>query len=525
MTPLAAPLLYRGPCTTKSAPAIAVAGWGNPHPLLATVDQRQIGALRSRIAADINELLPRCAELDAALPEKLREHRSYIGSRTSKRFDLSVKPAPLSAPGTPFPIDPPPSMRQNEAIRADDLDAFLLRGAHIVCVGSPCLTALQAAIGRRRDGLTNVEPGEGESTTTASGQSRPSQNSFAAWMGLHDEAERAAVGVFVLTRSADVGDVALLRHRVYSHQQVLVESGSPALAWLFACWKGVVTRVKDVFVFSEPDRSFQEPSNRSRLSYEEPWPRISVVTVSYNQHEFLEQCLRSVLDQRYPNLEYIVVDAGSTDGSAELLSDYQARCQCFSHLIIEPDKGQSDGLNKGFRLATGDILTWVNSDDMLAPLSLKRAAMALSETGADMVTGTCRRTSGVENILRYKHFAALPTLKVESFALNAPLNWCDSWERGDWFFQPEVLFTREIWERAGGYLKPHLYWAMDWDLWLRFALAGARVVRIPDVVGTSREHAAQKTTVEEAYLWQIVGILREFDELLALLGSEAGRPS
>jgi glycosyltransferase involved in cell wall biosynthesis len=62
------------------------------------------------------------------------------------------------------------------------------------------------------------------------------------------------------------------------------------------------------------------------------------------------------------------VDAGSTDGSAELLRDYQARHNCFSHLIIEPDQGQSDGLNKGFRLATGEILTWVNSDDMLAPI-------------------------------------------------------------------------------------------------------------------------------------------------------------
>jgi hypothetical protein len=117
-------------------------------------------------------------------------------------------------------------------------------------------------------------------------------------------------------------------------------------------------------------------------------------------------------------------------------------------------------------------------------------------------------------------------LQPESLMLHAPLNWCGSWEKGDWFFQPEVVFTREIWERAGGYLKPHLFWAMDWDLWLRFALAGARVVRIPDVMGASREHATQKTTGEELYLWQIVGILREYDELLAalelLLACESG---
>ena len=118
-------------------------------------------------------------------------------------------------------------------------------------------------------------------------------------------------------------------------------------------------------------------------------------------------------------------------------------------------------------------------------------------------------------------------MRPKSFTLGAPLKWSEFWEKGDWFFQPEVLFTREIWERAGGYLKPHLFWAMDWDLWLRFALAGARIVRIPDVIGASRMHATQKTTGEELYLWQIVGILREYDELLAaldlLLASGSGR--
>jgi GT2 family glycosyltransferase len=522
MTLLACALRNSGPRIGNGGQTFAVRGWDNPHPILAHIDPDQVDALRSRIAVDIGELLPRCEKLDASLPQALRERRSYRSSRTQKRFDLLVEPVRSEVPAIPSRIDPAPSIRHTEVpARADDLDALLVDRARIVCVGFPSEGVLQSAVGSHDRVLTTVESGDGRSSSSLSGQARPSPKSLAAWMALNDEAERAAVSIFILTRMAAARDVELLRHRLHPHQHILVEAGSPALTWLLAIWGPDISRAGDVFVFSEPDRSFQAPSNRPRLSADEPWPRVSVVTVSYNQYEFLDQCLRSVLDQRYPNLEYIVVDAGSTDGSAELLRDYQARHNCFSHLIIEPDQGQSDGLNKGFRLATGEILTWVNSDDMLAPLSLKRAAMALRETGADIVTGTCRRISGAEGALCYKHFAALPTLELDYFRLNAPMNWCNSWEKGDWFFQPEVIFTREIWERAGGYLKPHLFWAMDWDLWLRFALAGARIVRIPDAIGASREHEAQKTTTEELYLWQIVGILREFDELLAKLSSVA----
>jgi glycosyltransferase involved in cell wall biosynthesis len=284
---------------------------------------------------------------------------------------------------------------------------------------------------------------------------------------------------------------------------------------MFALWGGVVTRWGDIFVFSEPASHFREPSGRFRLAHDSEWPRISVVTVSFNQREYLEACLLSVLDQRYPNLEYIVVDGGSSDGSAELLREYQERHNCFAYLIIEPDDGQSDALNKGFRLATGEILTWVNSDDLLAPLSLKRAAMTVHATGADLVAGTCRRIRGPDGHVLYRHHSSLPALRLVPFDLDKILDWCDSWEKADWFFQPEVFFTRDIWQRAGAYLKPYLYWAMDWDFWLRCALAGANIVRIPDVLGASREHAAQKTTSDEIYLWQIVGILREYDEMLA----------
>lgn len=394
----------------------------------------------------------------------------------------------------------------------------LLRTAkRVLCVGEVTEPSLREALLGVSKKVNTVTPGEGTTTVTPSGRTRPAADSFSAWLAVQEEADRANVTAVVLTRQAGRDDVELLRHRIYPHQRILVEAGSPALTWILAGWSGVFARWGGTFVFSEPGDHFCEPSDRRRLAPQRDWPRISVVTTSYNQRDYLEQCLLSVLDQRYPHLEYIVVDAGSTDGSVELLRWYQERYNCFAKLILEPDNGQSDGLNKGFGFATGEILTWVNSDDMLAPLSLKRAAMALCATGADLVTGTCRRIRGRKAQLRYKHHCALPALHAQRFYLEGPLNWCDAWEKADYFYQPEVFFTRSIWERAGGYLKSHLYWAMDWDLWLRCALAGAKIVRIPDILASSREHAAQKTTSGRMYLWQIVGILREFDHLLATL--------
>jgi glycosyltransferase involved in cell wall biosynthesis len=281
-------------------------------------------------------------------------------------------------------------------------------------------------------------------------------------------------------------------------------------------WDGGIHSVHDVLVWGEPGMRFREPS-RLALPAAGGWPKISVITVSYNQVDYLEYCLRSILDQGYPNLEYIVVDACSTDGSDIILRQYQDR---ISHLVIEPDGGQSEGLCKGFDRATGDILTWVNSDDALAPNSLRRAALAFLDYDADMVAGTCERIGGEEGALLGRHYAALPTCRVVDYPIEGPIRWADSWELGDYFFQPEVFFKRGIWEAAGGGLKRHLHWAMDWDLWLRFAAAGARVVRIPDILGVSRVHAEQKTSAEELYLPQIVGILQEYKHVYKLIAEK-----
>ena len=114
-------------------------------------------------------------------------------------------------------------------------------------------------------------------------------------------------------------------------------------------------------------------------------PRISIVTPSYNQARFLEKTIRSVLDQEYPNLEYIVMDGGSDDGSVEILRRYSNR---LTYWRSSRDDGQADAIKRGFTLATGDILGWVNSDDLLLPGSLEHVAHQFRQhRGADFLAG------------------------------------------------------------------------------------------------------------------------------------------
>src|SRR5580704_11462983 len=111
--------------------------------------------------------------------------------------------------------------------------------------------------------------------------------------------------------------------------------------------------------------------------------KVSIVTISFNQAEFLERAITSVVEQDYSNIEYIVVDPGSTDGSREIIERYRSR---ISQVVFEPDRGPADGLNKGFALATGDILGFLNSDDVLLPGSIRSAVAFLNSNDVDVVS-------------------------------------------------------------------------------------------------------------------------------------------
>jgi glycosyltransferase involved in cell wall biosynthesis len=217
----------------------------------------------------------------------------------------------------------------------------------------------------------------------------------------------------------------------------------------------------------------------------QPWPKISLITPSFNHGQFIEQTILSVLNQKYPNLEYIVMDGGSTDKTSEILKKYHAQ---FAYCASEKDRGQCHAINKGFARATGEICSWLNSDDLLAPGALPAIALAFRTSEADMVAGICQLHQDGEFI--GQHLTSCPDGPLPLHQL-LDLEGC--WLKGQFFHQPEVFFKRALWEKAGGQLKESLYYSLDYELWLRFAQAGAQLKVIGRPVAQFRVHEEQKT--------------------------------
>lgn len=215
-----------------------------------------------------------------------------------------------------------------------------------------------------------------------------------------------------------------------------------------------------------------------------PWPKISIVTPSYNQGRFIEQTILSVANQGYPNVEHIICDGGSDDETLSILERHKG---ALSHIISEKDRGQSHAINKGMALASGAILTWLNSGDMLAPGALASIALAFAASKADMVAGICEIYK--DGALVHRHLTACAD---GALPLDDLLDLDGGWNAGQFFFQPEVFFTRDIWERAGGQVDEHLHYSMDYDLWLRFAASGAQLHVIGRPVAMYRQHVGQK---------------------------------
>jgi glycosyltransferase involved in cell wall biosynthesis len=216
-----------------------------------------------------------------------------------------------------------------------------------------------------------------------------------------------------------------------------------------------------------------------------PWPRISVVTPSFNQGKYIEETILSVRNQGYPNVEHLIMDGGSTDQTMRIIARYR---DGLARVVSEKDGGQSDAINKGFGLATGQILTWLNSDDQLAPGALAAAALAFQRTGADLVAGECHIHQNGRVIQRH-----LTSCDDGPLPLKHLLEVEARWLEGQFFYQPEVMFTREIWEKAGGHVRTDLYHSMDYDLWCRMAHAGAKLHVIGRPMALFRAHAEQKT--------------------------------
>lgn len=215
------------------------------------------------------------------------------------------------------------------------------------------------------------------------------------------------------------------------------------------------------------------------------WPKITVITPSFNQAAYVEETMLSVLNQHYPSLEYIVVDGASTDGTIEILERYRPR---IDRLIIERDEGQTDALNKGLHAATGDLLLWINSDDMLGPGALFMIALTWIEEKADVIAGFC-----CEHTDRRFGLINLPAVSHATFNIECLGDIFHYWLKGHYFYQPEVAFSRRIFEKAGGSLDKSLYFTMDYEFWLRCAAAGATLSVVHWPIGLFRKHDQQKT--------------------------------
>jgi glycosyltransferase involved in cell wall biosynthesis len=208
------------------------------------------------------------------------------------------------------------------------------------------------------------------------------------------------------------------------------------------------------------------------------YPLISIVTPSFNQAEYLGECLESVVGQDYPRLEYIVLDGGSTDSSREVIARHSDR---LAYWASEKDRGQAHAVNKGWARARGEILGWLNSDDRLAPGALGQVARAFrSRRSAAMIYGDIQEIDAHGRPVHLKHMAG--------FSVNALL-------LGKNMGQPGVFITRRAYEALGG-LDEQLHFALDFDYFLRAWLAfpASEMIYSGSLLALSRLWGGTKST-------------------------------
>jgi glycosyltransferase involved in cell wall biosynthesis len=219
----------------------------------------------------------------------------------------------------------------------------------------------------------------------------------------------------------------------------------------------------------------------SQTSDGHPWPRISVVTPSFNHGEFIEATIRSILLQGYPNLEYLVMDGGSTDNTVEIIKKYSS---WISYWVSEKDNGQSDAINRGLKTASGDFATWINSDDMLHKNALAEHGSRIGFDSGVVYVGDCAHTDKDGKIFSM-HRGRVHSLED---LVRIP----EVWRKGGNIVQPEVLFLRKLALEVGG-LNPDNHYTMDYELWGKFFIAGAKFQYTEVPFGMHRRHLEQNS--------------------------------
>lgn len=229
---------------------------------------------------------------------------------------------------------------------------------------------------------------------------------------------------------------------------------------------------------------------------ESSWPRISVVTPTRNQGQFIEETIRSVLLQGYPNVEYIIIDGTSTDQTINVVERY---ADWLTYWISEPDRGQVHAINKGFERASGEIYAYLNSDDLYLPGALYAVArVAKTQPLGELLYGRC-------DLMREDDSHSIHRGRINS--VYEALNVYEYWWNGSQFVQPEVFWRRSLATRVGSFDERYCL-AFDYDYWARCFIAGATAVEVPYPLACFRFHADQKSSAAEQAAEEIRRILR-----------------